>query len=101
VVCDAGFRSRRAAEASVYGYSLIADLDQVIRYTTTGADYFLVDNSIDRYSVGDRTPGPTDPTERANWRPAPGDLRPALRVYARRQEVLDGHYEPPPFERAP
>jgi hypothetical protein len=26
-----------AAEAYVYGYPLVADLDQVVRYTTTGA----------------------------------------------------------------
>jgi hypothetical protein len=68
-------------------------------------DYFLVRNPIDRYSVGDRTPGlahgddgfltitiqhdePVDASERANWLPAPeGDFRPALRVYYPRPEV--------------
>lgn len=81
-------------------------------------DYFLVDNPIDRYSIGDRTPGlaygddgsltiyiqrnkPQDPAQRANWLPAPeGDFRPALRVYNPRQEVLDGTYEPPPITRS-
>jgi hypothetical protein len=81
-------------------------------------DYFLVANPIDRYSIGDRTPGlhygedgsltitiqhdqPEDGTERANWLPAPeGDFRPALRIYNPRQEVLDGRYEPPPITPA-
>jgi hypothetical protein len=80
-------------------------------------DYFLVANPIDRYSIGDRTPGlhygengslsitiqhdqPEDATERANWLPAPeGDFRPALRIYNPRQEVLDGRYGPPPIIR--
>ena len=51
-------------------------------------DFFLVANPIERYSIGDRTPGlvrgedgsltihmqheqPTDPTARANWLPTP------------------------------
>ena len=80
-------------------------------------NYFLVDNPIERYSIGDRTPGivtgpsggltvtisrdaPTDPTARANWLPAPaGDFRPLLRVYAPGTEVLDGTYEVPPIRR--
>jgi hypothetical protein len=81
-------------------------------------DYFLVANGIDRYSIGDRTPGlvygedgsltiylqhdePADAIQRANWLPAPaGDFRPALRVYNPRPEVLDGRYEPPPITRS-
>lgn len=80
-------------------------------------NYFLVDNPIRRYSIGDRTPGivtgpaggptitisheePTDPTERANWLPAPaGDFRPLLRVYAPGAAVLDGTYEMQPIRR--
>ena len=61
-------------------------------------DYFLVANPIDRYSIGDRTPGvsPDDdgsltitsarrarrPDREANWLPAPaGAFRPMLRMY--------------------
>jgi len=80
-------------------------------------DYFLVENPIDRYSIGDRTPGliyrddgsltiaiqrdgPRDTTERANWLPCPrGDFRPALRVYIPQQAALDGSYAPPPITR--
>lgn len=44
---------------------------------------------------------PLDPTQRANWLPAPaGDFRPALRIYNPRPEVLDGRYQPPPITRS-
>ncbi|MDG4667259.1 DUF1254 domain-containing protein [Mycobacterium sp. 236(2023)] len=80
-------------------------------------DFTLVDNRIDRYSVGDRTRGlvtdaagavtitvaasmPTDATAQANWLPAPdGPFRPILRVYLPDQTVLDGTYELPAFTR--
>lgn len=80
-------------------------------------EFYLVDNEIDRYSIGDRTPGlvyaedgsltitlsaaePTDPTARANWLPAPADgFRPLLRMYSPRPEVFDGTYEIPPIVR--
>ena len=62
-------------------------------------DFYLVANPIDRYSIGDRTPGlvyaedgsltivmqhdqPTDDHDRANWLPTPaGPFRPILRMY--------------------
>lgn len=80
-------------------------------------DFFLVDNPIDRYSIGDRTPGiifdddgaltisishepPTDETAHANWLPAPGGLfRPVLRMYEPDAEVLDGEYTVPAIRR--
>ena len=80
-------------------------------------DYYLVDNPINRYSIGDRTPGlrygtdgsltivlqrdqPTDPVEAANWLPAPaGDFRPCLRLYQPGKEVLDETYQLPPVTR--
>ncbi|MFE3291992.1 DUF1214 domain-containing protein [Rhodococcus sp. NPDC059234] len=80
-------------------------------------DFYLVDNPIDRYSVGDRTPGlvaddngavtitvsrdePADPADRANWLPAPaGPFRPALRMYSPRKTILDGTYDLPPLVR--
>jgi hypothetical protein len=75
--------------------------------------YYLVDNPIDRYSIGDRTPGlhyandrsltvaiqrdpPTDPDQRANWLPAPpGDFRPVMRLYQPGQPIFDGTYQLP------
>ena len=78
----------------------------------------MVDNPIDRYSVGDRTPGivheddgsliitishtePTTPTARANWLPAPaGDFRPVLRMYEPHPAVLDGSYVTPAIMRS-
>jgi hypothetical protein len=61
-----------AAEAFIYGYPLVADLEQVVRYTTEGAGVLI---AIQRDA-------PQDSTERANWLPCPkGNLRPALRVY--------------------
>ncbi|WP_234353799.1 DUF1254 domain-containing protein [Gordonia iterans] len=80
-------------------------------------DFFMVDNPIDRYSIGDRTPGivfeadgslvitishtePAEPTARANWLPAPaGDFRPVLRMYEPRPAVLDGTYQIPAITR--
>ena len=77
-------------------------------------DYFLVENPIDRYSIGDRTPGLVTgprgeititishepPADTANWLPAPaGDFRPMLRVYLPDPSVLDGTYVLPPIRR--
>lgn len=79
--------------------------------------YYLVDNPIGRYSIGDRTPGiirtgdggltvvvslgqPADATGKANWLPAPdAAFRLVLRMYQPRQNVLDGTYEPPPVQK--
>ncbi|RVW07132.1 DUF1254 domain-containing protein [Prescottella agglutinans] len=80
-------------------------------------DFYLVDNPIGRFSIGDRTPGlvadgagavtitissdePADPDARANWLPAPkGPFRPVLRMYSPRKTILDGAYDPPPIVR--
>ena len=79
--------------------------------------FLLVANELNRYSVGDRTPGivydddggltitissvkPSDPTAVANWLPAPdGPFRPILRMYAPEAPALDGRYELPAIER--
>jgi hypothetical protein len=71
-------------------------------------NFYLVENPINRYSSGDRTPGlvtdhdgsvtitlahtePADATAKANWLPAPpGLFRPILRMYSPRTAVLDG-----------
>ena len=80
-------------------------------------DYMLVDNPIDRYAIGDRTPGlrpdadggltlhiqhdqPAAADEQANWLPAPmGNFYLCLRAYVPREELLDGRYEVPPISR--
>jgi hypothetical protein len=80
-------------------------------------NYYLVANPINRYSIGDRTPGidygsdgsltitiqhdePTDATVRANWLPSPeGDFRPILRMYEPKAPILSGTYELPPIRR--
>jgi hypothetical protein len=80
-------------------------------------EFFLVDNPIDRYSIGDRTPGivrdaddsititisrtePPEPAARANWLPAPaGEFRPILRMYNPHPQVFDGSYRIPPIRR--
>jgi hypothetical protein len=79
-------------------------------------DFFLVANPINRYSIGDRTPGlqrnangltivmqhdePAEPERRANWLPTPeGGFRPILRMYEPHGAVLDGQYELPPIRR--
>jgi hypothetical protein len=80
-------------------------------------DYYLVENPVDRYSIGDRTPGlvygddgsltltlqhdqPEDPTTAANWLPTPhGEFRPIIRLYQPKPTVLDGTYQIPPIHR--
>ena len=80
-------------------------------------DFYLVANPIDRYSIGDRTPGivhgsdgsltivmqhdePADPDDRANWLPAPAaPFRPILRLYEPDPDVFDGGYTLPPIKR--
>ncbi len=80
-------------------------------------NFYLVDDPIGRYSIGDGTAGlhyaedgsltiflqtepPATPEERANWLPAPaGDFRPILRMYEPRPSVFDGGYQLPPITR--
>ncbi|MEV4614177.1 DUF1254 domain-containing protein [Kitasatospora sp. NPDC049258] len=73
----------------------------------------LVDNPIDRYAIGDRTPGllpdpdggltlhvrrerPGEPAAAANWLPAPdGPFTMAIRLYGPEPAVLDGRWRRP------
>jgi hypothetical protein len=77
-------------------------------------DFYLIENPIDRYSIGDRTPGirfaedgsltiviqRDEPANGANWLPAPaGRFRPILRLYSPGEAIFDGRYELPPITR--
>ena len=79
-------------------------------------DFYLVENPIDRYSIGDRTPGlvfdddgsltiymqkdSPGPDRESNWLPTPeGDFRPIMRMYMPQEAVLDGSYVLPAIEK--
>jgi hypothetical protein len=79
-------------------------------------DFYLVANPIDRYSIGDRTPGletaddgsvtismQTDspgPGKESNWLPTPqGRFRPILRMYQPQKAILDGTYVLPAIRK--
>lgn len=82
-------------------------------------DGMLVENPIDRYAIGDRTPGlhidadgslsihvqhhaPEHPQARANWLPCPaGRFLLCLRAYLPDPAMADGRYVLPPLERCP
>ena len=82
---------------------------------TPDGQFFLTENPIARYSIGDRTPGLRrnpdgsldlwlargDPggERTANWLPAPatGAFTVTMRAYLPRPELLDGRYRLPPI----
>jgi hypothetical protein len=81
--------------------------------TVYDTDHNLVDNPVDRYAVGDRTPGLRhDPDggltiyvrrhrprgqRAANWLPAPADaFYLVLRTYLPDREIVEQTWEPPP-----
>ena len=81
--------------------------------TVYGNDMFFVANEIDRWSIGDRTPGlrydddgaltlvigGPRPADVSNWLPAPaGPYRLGLRVYEGKPQVVDATWFPPPLE---
>jgi hypothetical protein len=129
-----GNHGYEAAYAMVYddgdGQPLDGAHRYELRFTTTppvGAfwsvtmydtpDFYLVENPIDRYSIGDRTDGlryaddgsltivmqrdaPSEPDRAANWLPTPaGPFRPILRMYSPDNAVFDGTFELPPITR--
>ena len=81
------------------------------------ADFMLVPNAIDRFSIGDRTPGlrrdadgglslyfqreaPRDEAELVNWLPtSEGDFYLSLRAYIPKPEMLEGRYQLQGVER--
>ena len=80
-------------------------------------EFYLVANAINRYAIGDRTPGlqygpdgsltiylqkdAPEGDKAANWLPTPqaGPFRPIMRMYQPRQAILDGHYILPAIKR--
>jgi hypothetical protein len=85
--------------------------------TMYDAEGFQVPNPIDRFAIGDRDPlafnadGSLDlyiqrenpgPGKESNWLPAPpsGPLGLTMRLYAPREELLDGAWNPPAIRRA-
>ena len=84
---------------------------------TEDGQFFFADNPLDRYAIGDRTPGLTrnpdgsldlwighaHPGEgrEGNWLPAPaGPFALFMRAYLARPELLDGGYRLPPVVAA-
>ena len=79
-------------------------------------DFYLVANEIDRYSIGNTTPGLLVADDgsititmararpagdrAANWLPTPeGAFRPILRMYVPDDDILTGAYEIPAIRR--
>jgi hypothetical protein len=85
---------------------------------TPGGQFFFFDNPIDRYAIGDRTPGlrygadgsleivisQRDPggTRSSNWLPAPtaAPLSLSLRCYLPKSELIEGQYLVPALRPA-
>jgi hypothetical protein len=90
-------------------------IDAFWSLTLYGADFFLVENPIHRYSIGDRTAGlvygadgsleiqiQNAPPERgnSNWLPAPaGPYELVLRTYQPRPSLFNGSYQLPPLRQ--
>jgi hypothetical protein len=84
---------------------------------TAEGQFFFTDNPLNRYAIGDRTPGlKTNPDgsldvwigshnpgdgRASNWLPAPaGPFALFMRAYLPRPELLEGRYRLPPVTRA-
>ncbi|MCG3160698.1 MAG: hypothetical protein JMDDDDMK_01767 [Acidobacteria bacterium] len=83
--------------------------------TLYAADFFFVENPINRYALGDRTRGlkydadggltiylqhEAPPGNESNWLPAPrGDFNLNLRAYLPKPELLNNSYQPPAVQR--
>jgi hypothetical protein len=79
--------------------------------TVYGPDMFFYDNPLNRYSIGDRTPGlqrnadglsiiigGEPPSDTSNWLPAPaGPYMLGLRIYEGRSDVVSATWFPPPL----
>jgi len=83
--------------------------------TLYAADFFFVENPINRFAIGDRTRGlqydadgsltiylqnEAPPGKESNWLPAPkGDFNLSLRAYLPKPEMLNNSYQPPAVQR--
>jgi hypothetical protein len=83
--------------------------------TLYAADFFFIENPINRYALGDRTRGlkyaadggltiylqhEAPSGNEANWLPAPrGDFNLSLRAYLPKAELLNNSYTPPAVQR--
>lgn len=84
---------------------------------TDDGQFFFTDNPLDRYAIGDRTPGLTHnpdgsldiwmghedpgPERRSNWLPAPaGPFALFMRAYLPKPALLDGEYRLPAITAA-
>ena len=82
--------------------------------TAYGTDLYLVENEIDRWSIGDRTPGlvygedgsltlhigAQRPADVHNWLPVPaGPYLLGMRVYEGKPDVVDCRWFPPPLSK--
>ena len=82
-----------------------------------GDKFYLVANPINRYSIGDRTPGlkvandgsitlylgkdSPGPDKQSNWLPAPdGKFRPIMRMYQPGDQILNGTYTLPAIKKS-
>ncbi|MGL5059416.1 MAG: DUF1214 domain-containing protein, partial [Microcoleus sp.] len=84
--------------------------------TMYDGDRLLVENSLNRYALGDRDPlqynadgsldiyiqnAPTDAALQSNWLPAPtGDFNLTMRIYWPEEAALNGTWTPPGVQRA-
>jgi len=109
--------------ANRYRLAIPADMEVDAFWSLTMYEFetdgrrFFTDNPLQRYALGDRTPGlvrradgafdiwlqhdaPADADQRANWLPAPaGRFSLALRFYQPRRALLDRSFEMPEVER--
>lgn len=83
--------------------------------TLYAADFFFIENLINRYAIGDRTRGlkydadgsltiylqhEAPPGNESNWLPAPKrDFNLSLRAYLPKPELLNNRYQPPAVQR--
>lgn len=109
---SASYRLRVPADLPVSGFWSLSMYEDM-----PDGRAFFVENPVQRYTVGDRTPGlhrdadgsvtivlqahaPTQPSERANWLPAPdGPFSLSWRLYEPGAALIGRHYSLPGVQR--